>query len=338
MLALITFFILLLIDPLLALLALLLWLILDSLMSKKTIYYGGKQLVFTRKAVYVNFSLEQRGEYQLYVARGLRILGGEITPSRLIEIAVNVARKVARARGRRKGKGPGRIIDYIIPKARFFKIAIAPTLRRAAISGHWPRVTWEDLREPLEAGRQRASIIVVLDSSASMMHSVSGIVSAFEAIKREACRYRDRISLVVCKGFGAAIVQYPTTNFNLLISKLSNVGLDDFTPLASGMYKGYLLALREKKRGYSPVMVIISDGNVNVPLPRRVGTRFYSIDPAVQSVFEVAECIVKEGIETVVVNTRHKEPMYESVGHALTGTEVLIRLARMTRGSYVGVA
>ena len=316
----------------------LLWLLMESLKSKGTVYYSDGFSLLSRKAIYLSFNPESmKGEYRLYVSRGLKVLGGEIAPSKVIEIAVNVARRTARFRGRRRGRSPARTIDYVIPRGKTFKLALAPTLRRAAATGHWPRIRWEDLREALRSDRQRVSIIIVLDSSASMTYSILGIVSALKAIGREAGRHRDRVALVVCKGFGAAVIQHPTTNFNQVIGKLSMVGLDDFTPLASGMYKGYTLALRERKRGYAPVIVIISDGNVNVPLPRRISSRVYSPNPAIQSVFEVAERILRDGIETVVVNTKHVRPTRDLPSYVLTGTDIMLGLASMTRGSYVGI-
>jgi len=321
-----------------ALFFLLLWLLLDALMNRRKIYSGGRQLFVSKKAVFVSFNvLPKKKDEMPYLSRGLRVLSANITKSGLLELAINVTRRTARSRGRRKGKGRGRAVDFKIPRAKNFKIALAPTLRRAASLRHWPKLLWEDLREPIIEGRERVSIIIVLDSSASMMHSETGVISALEAIKKEALRYRDRVSLVVCKGFGAAVVQHPTTNFNLVINKLSRIGMSDFTPLASGMYKGYLLALNEMRRGYTPIIVIISDGNVNVPMARRIGRTFHFIDPAVQSVLDVAEQIARSHIDTLVVNTRHREILYESVGHTLTGTEVLIRVARITKGNYIGI-
>ena len=221
-------------------------------------------------------------------------------------------------------------------------------MRRVATLGHWPRIRWEDLREPLLEGRKRIFIVIVLDSSASMVRSISEIKSALEAIKKEALRYRDRVSLVVCKGTRTGAIQHPMTNFNLVIGKLSKVGMSDFTPLASGMYKGYLLALNKMRRGYTPVIVIISDENVNVPMARRFRSIQRCIDPAVQSVLEVAEVIAHTYINTVVINTKHREIEYRSiiavgksysneVMHLSTGTEVLMQVAKITKGNYVGL-
>lgn len=338
MMAIATFIYLLMVDVRLAILALLLWLLLDMFLNRGRIYSGGKALFHTRRALFVSFSLEpDRKKSIISLSRGIKIVRGDVEPTKLVELAINVSRHVARHHGRRKFRARARVIDYIVPKNRYFKIAIPATLRKSAASDHFPDIRPEDLRANLYSGKGKVSLIVVLDSSASMMYSIRGILTAFKAIKREARKYRDRVGLIVSKGFGSAIAQYPTTNFNLVLSKFSTIGLDDFTPLASGMYRGYDLALRERRKGYEPVMIIVSDGNVNVPLERHLRKGWLSSDPAVQSVLEVAQLISKAGIETIVINTKHREIFYESSGSLISGTELLLRVSRITRGTYVGV-
>ena len=157
------------------------------------------------------------------------------------------------------------------------------------------------------------------------------------AISKEARKHRDRVSLIVSKGFSSAIAQFPTTNFNLLLGKIRKIGLDDFTPLASGMYRAVNLAIKEKRRGYEPVIVIISDGNVNVPLGRRLYNKWFSSDPSVQSTLEVGYLIKKKGIETIVINTKHREIIYEQNTTIVSGTELLLNLAKITEGAYIGI-
>ncbi len=327
-----------LVDVRLAALTLMLWLLLDMLASRGGLYRGSRALLKTRRAVLASFSLEKSGKLGLTLSKGIRLLekAGEVEPSKLVELAIDVARRRARVRGRRRIRAKAKPIDINIPRCKYFKIAIVPTLRRAAVARHFPGITWEDVRTYLYEGRGRASLIVVLDSSASMAYSLGGIITALKALERRARRSRDRVSVVVCKGFGAAIAQHPTTNFNLVISKLRSVGLDDFTPLASGMYRGLLLALEERRRGYEPVLVIVSDGNANVPLERAL-PRHASSDPAVQSVVEVAKMIAKAEIETVIINTKHRELEHVKRYDFMSGTQVLLSVARITRGTYVGL-
>ncbi len=301
-------------------------------------YSGHRALIRMKRAVYASFAggADLR-KTLLQVSRGMKILGGRVEPSQLVELALNVSRKKARHRGRRKMMGASMAIDYTLPKGPYFKIHFPATIRRSAAMRTFPLIKWDAVRAKLLTGRSKVSLILVLDSSASMMYSVRGILTALRAVEREARRYRDRVALIVCKGFGAIVAQHPSTNFNLVLSKISRVGLDDFTPLASGMYLGLNMALTERRRGYEPVLVIVSDGNANIPLEkyRKVGRLVF--DPAVQSVLDVATQIAKCGIETVVVNTKHREPTTEVGDVMMSGTELLIRVAKITKGSYVGI-
>lgn len=340
LLALLLFIALALMDLRLAALAILLWLLLSMLLGRESVYAGRRALLKTRRAVYATFSggADLR-KTLLQVSRGMKVLSIRIEPAQLIELAVRVSRKRASARGRRKMRSASMTIDYVLPRRSYFKIHLPATLRRSAALRLFPRINTECLRARLLSGKSKVSLVLVLDSSASMMYSIRGILTALRAIEREARRYKDRVALVVCKGFGAAVLQHPTTNFNLLQSKLSKVGLDDFTPLAAGMYLGLNVALAERRRGYEPVLVIVSDGNANVPLEKwRGGAWKPGLDPAVQSVMDVAAQIARNGIEAVVVNTKHREPPVEAESLAVSGTELLVQVARATRGSYVGIA
>jgi magnesium chelatase subunit D len=79
---------------------------------------------------------------------------------------------------------------------------------------------------------------------------------------------RDRVGLIVFKGEQAHVLQHPTTNFNLIMQKLGNVGLSDFTLLAAGMLRAIRMARTEQARGYAPLLIMATDGVTNVSIPR----------------------------------------------------------------------
>src|SRR5208282_4588182 len=147
-------------------------------------------------------------------------------------------------------------------------IAIATSIRLAARRGRPFQIRKEDLRTNIREGRIKASMILVLDSSESMIDSLSKVRDAIRAVKKSATRMRDRVGLIVFKGEEAHVLQHPTTNFNLIMQKLSNVGLSDFTPLAAGIMKAVRLARTEEARGYAPIVVMATDGVTNVSIPR----------------------------------------------------------------------
>jgi len=325
----------------LALLVLLLSLLLSLFGRRRTYYEEGTSLKGKRSILVLPSTNSITGKnFLINVERGVKLLPAELQFSYLMEASINFTSKRARERGRRHIRSLGRIIDYVIPRGPRVNIAWAPTLRCAARKGELPiKIRWVDLREGFKEGRGRVSIIIVLDSSASMMYSIKEIHEAIEAVRREAIRYRDRASLIIFKGFGSYVLQAPSTNFNLVLQKLYKVGLSDYTPLASGMLKAYELALRERSKGYSPLIVIISDGNANVSLERRLPVHIKEryLDKALADTLAVARLIARSKIDTVIINTMHRD---NTVGRGedfiLTGSDLMMKIAEITKGIYVG--
>jgi Mg-chelatase subunit ChlD len=98
---------------------------------------------------------------------------------------------------------------------------------------------------------------------------------------------------------------------------------------------------RRRDRSMIPVMVIITDGNTNIPLKRSLQTGenrtfnpldaafFKYEDLAVEDVISVSETIRKEGINTVVINTN---PVL--AGWQASGLLVTQMIAKITNGSH----
>ena len=330
---------LLLYDYRLALLAIIIAALINMLMSRKRIYSSGYLVKASDRGLIVSYdkSISSGNNMVSKISAGFRLLPKSLHPSLLMELAVDMKSKRARSLGRRKLKSPSRVVDYKRPHRGIVRdISWIASLRRAARRGSLD-LDWESIRENLREGRGSISMIVVLDSSASMIYSIKELKMAINAIRRKALKYRDRVSLIVCKGFGSAVLQHPTTSFNIFLQKLSTIGLGDYTPLPSGMYEGYKMALKERKRGYIPLLIIISDGNVNVslgrPLPSHV--RVYHVDKAFSDALSVANLISKAGIDTVLINTKHREDLASGIGEVVTGTELMIAMAKIMKSVYV---
>ncbi len=329
---------LLLMDPLLALALIGLMYLLSALLRRRGIAISILPLLdrgaaegTAMRAGYV----DERRAGEVEIERGVKVLGPAVgkVPIRgaLGRVLNNVRRRAAGARA---------AIDYKIPRGKRYPVSIPATLRRAAASGRFPRVGPGDLREKLYGGKGRLSVVVVLDTSASMALSLEGIREVLRSIREESFRRRDRISLVVSKGSGAVVVQRRTTNFYALMQRLEEVGLDGYTPLAAGMYEGLRIAVLEKRRGYTPVLLVVSDGNANVPLLEVLSDEVLlsSRDLALESVFAVARMLARSGIKSVFLNTRHVEGAdgRESLFY-LAGTQVMRVAARIAGGTYLGI-
>ncbi|MEM2144173.1 MAG: VWA domain-containing protein, partial [Candidatus Jordarchaeaceae archaeon] len=228
--------------------------------------------------------------------------------------------------GRRlKAKGTsdkGRYILYRIPKEKTRHIAIDASIRAA--SPYQKHVTKKDLavkirqqdvREKIFEYRAPLSIVFVLDASGSMFKNLKKVKQVILSLHDEAYRQRDRVGLVVFKGYDAAIMQYPTVNLQTVTAKLLTVKSGSWTRLAAGLVKGLEVLKREKMKDNKiiPFLVAVTDGGANVPLNASGGSsRSYmyiqqmkseaeSYNQLLFEIEEISKMFKKENIRTVVI-------------------------------------
>jgi len=219
----------------------------------------------------------------------------------------------------------GRARGWRVPEGKPSDVHFPATIRAAArmqrfrdkSSNTALTIYSEDVREKLRIYNAPMTIIFVLDLSESMLHSIDDVKEAMLKLHNDAYRYRDKVGIVAFKEMGAVVVQHPTANIKLVANKLLRLRMSGFTPLATGMLKALDVLKEAKRRDLStiPVMVIISDGDVNVPLRRDLQTGgirefnaldvafFKYEDDAIKDVVSISEMIKKEAVYTVVINT-----------------------------------
>jgi Mg-chelatase subunit ChlI/Mg-chelatase subunit ChlD len=249
----------------------------------------------------------------------------------------------------------GRYAWYRIPKEAPRDIALGPTLRAAATrrpkegAGPCIEIKQEDLREKVREYRAPHSIVLLVDMSLSMIESVENVIKSVYELQRDVYRRRDRVGLIVFKGSKAFTIQHPTSNLDLVVKRLREVGASDFTPIAAGLYQAWKTLKQEKLRNREAVqsLVVVSDGITNVPLntPLSPLTRRRYMSEAQADAFDVARLLAKEKIRVHVVNTKHSEGeaeaspvMYEGLRVKFSPTQFLIELARLAGGRYRGMA
>ncbi|MHA1644820.1 MAG: VWA domain-containing protein [Candidatus Freyarchaeota archaeon] len=228
--------------------------------------------------------------------------------------------------GRRlKAKGTsdkGRYIYYKIPREKTRHIALDASIR--ASSPYQKKrekkdlavnLQPQDIREKIFEYRAPLSIVFVLDASGSMFKNLKKVKQVILSLHDEAYRQRDRVGLVVFKGYNAVIMQYPTVNLQSISSKLLTVKSGSWTPLAAGLVKGLEVLKREKMKDSKviPFLVAVTDGGANVPLNTSgiAGKRFTyvqqmrseaeSYNQLLYEIEEIAKMLKKENIRTVVI-------------------------------------
>ncbi|WP_455465281.1 VWA domain-containing protein [Candidatus Hodarchaeum mangrovi] len=248
----------------------------------------------------------------------------------------------------------GRPLGWKIPKGKPRDIHLPATIRTAAAKKKFRatppekalEVFIEDIREKLRLYKAPMTMVFVLDLSGSMMLSIEAAKEALLKLHRDAYRYRDKVGIVALKETQSEVVQHPITNLGVVANKLLSLKISGFTPLASGMLKALevLKSANRRDKTAIPVMVIITDGNANVPLYKSLETgEIRSFDEAsiafrafedlaVKDAFAVSRLIKKAKINTIIINTNQR--LYGKEAYGSIVTELI---SKITKGYYYRV-
>ncbi len=304
--------------------------------------------------------------YKLVLNRGPKLLSGEVENERRYKFTLK-RRKDRRARGSagrhvktQARSERGRYVSYEFPKRRPWDVALGPSLRAAAPyqlmrnpGKRGVKVKVEDIRVKVKESNAPLTIVILLDMSESMAASLPNIRNAILSMHDIAYKKHDRVGLVVFKGSAATTLQSPTTNLNLVVSKLKDLGASDLTPLAAGMFESWRIFRNERMRNRDvvPILVIISDGIANVSLssPLSPFTRRRFLNFAQADVIDASFLLEREGVQTLVINPSHmgqgdvyasvyKKEIQEKTGKQwLEPTELLMEIPVITGGYYYGI-
>lgn len=249
-------------------------------------------------------------------------------------------------------QNPGRYVWYDTARETPWDVAISPTIRTAALHsglrgkpGVAVEILPEDIRVKVKEYRSPLSVVVLLDMSESMVSSLDNVARAILSLHKSAYRRRDRVGLVVFKGSEAMVLQKPTTNLNLVVSKLFTVGASNFTPIPAGINKALdvLTEQMHRSRDLVPVLIVITDGIANIPLDKPISSRSRRIymNAAQGDSIDLARKLAKAGVRTVIINTDHREeeklPLVWGGHIELKPTAFLMELAKITHGRYYGL-
>jgi magnesium chelatase subunit D len=198
-------------------------------------------------------------------------------PANLIAaLAAAGASKVAGADGRgaeRQGLRHGRPIASRPGDPRGgARLALIDTLRAAApwqkLRGGGPgrlKINRDDLRVRRFVQRRESSVIFVVDASGSAaFQRLAEVKGAIEQVLGEAYVARTHVALVAFRQTGADVLLAPTRALARARRELAELPGGGATPLAAGLDAGLALAVAEKGRGRSVMLIVMSDGRANI--------------------------------------------------------------------------
>ncbi|MBJ7418566.1 MAG: VWA domain-containing protein, partial [Niveispirillum sp.] len=125
----------------------------------------------------------------------------------------------------------------------------------------------EDFRYRRRQHQQASTAIFVVDASGSTaLERLGETKGAIEQLLASCYVRRDEVSLIAFRGKTAEILMQPTRSLVAAKRKLAALPGGGPTPLASGLERGLEMALAARRRGSTPVVVIMTDGSGNIAL------------------------------------------------------------------------
>ena len=167
-----------------------------------------------------------------------------------------------------------------------------------------------------------------MDSSAQLAAAKGAVLSLLTS----AYIRRDRVGLISFRDETARVLLPPTSSIHLARERLKDLRAGGATPLAAGLLAAWKLIRGEKLKepGRKTVLVLLSDGESNVPLSP-------GSDRAAELV-TLADLIRKERIHTVFVDTNPPEkPSDEPKKLAAALSAVYRKISRVRAGELVNL-
>ncbi len=185
------------------------------------------------------------------------------------------------------------------------RINVVETLRAAA---PWQRlrrganrvqVRPEDFRVTRYRDREQTCVIFVVDASGSAaMQRLGEAKGAVERVLGDCYVRRDQVALIAFRRAGAELVVPPTRSLTRARRCLTGLVGGGTTPLATGLDAARTLAEDLRRKGQTPIVVLMTDGRANV-------TREGEKDPvrAATDARDSAQALAELGFPTLFLDT-----------------------------------
>ncbi|MCU0587557.1 MAG: VWA domain-containing protein [Syntrophobacteraceae bacterium] len=190
--------------------------------------------------------------------------------------------------------------------------AAAPRQQNRGNGDVSPRILADDLRIRKRSRKTGLSLVMIVDSSASMrtndrMSVTKGII---EALFQDMYLRRDKLGIITFRHTGAEVILPLSQNIRDAVDGIERLPVGGRTPLAAGLDLGIRMLTQEKRKNPEtlPVMLIFSDGRPNISC--------FGGDP-LEEALRAAEEIRRLGIQSILVDTEFN-PMAVGYGYEIT--------------------
>jgi magnesium chelatase subunit D len=232
-----------------------------------------------------------------------------------------VAKPVAARRGRPMAARRGALRDG--------RLGVVDTLRAAAPwqlvrrgEGEQRRfkVRPEDFRIIRFRARSEQTAVFVVDASgSSAAQRLAEVKGAIELLLVDCYVRRDSVALVAFRGVSGEIILPPTRSLARAKRTLSGLPGGGGTPLAAGLDVALALADSLRRKGQSPLLVLMTDGRANVARDG-TGGRARALEDALGAARRIRSAgIAALAIDTSPLSRGEAEPPTLLLGRAMNG-------------------
>ena len=158
-----------------------------------------------------------------------------------------------------------------VPDRAPSELALEVTVRQAVLRDpEAVRLTRADLHQQVRSGKSGTFLLLVVDASGSMSASrrMEAVKGAVLSLLTDAYQQRDTVAVVAFRGLEAHVLLPPTRSVAVAEQALRALPTGGRTPLPHALQlAAQLLAQADYAQGLQPLLVLLSDGKANVPLP-----------------------------------------------------------------------
>ncbi len=219
------------------------------------------------------------------------------------------AKRQSKRRGRPAGSRRGalgagarlNVVDTLRAAAPWQTIRRRDAARRPAAPDRPARVLVraDDFRVTRFKHRSETTSIFAVDASGSAaLHRLAEAKGAVELLLAECYIRRDQVALVAFRGKGAEILLPPTRSLVRAKRSLASLPGGGGTPMAAGLDAALALAESVRRKGQTPIVILLTDGRANVTR-QGVGDRKQAFDEALVA----ARRFRLEGLVALVVDS-----------------------------------
>ena len=158
-----------------------------------------------------------------------------------------------------------------VPATAPTNLAISATVQHALLrdADQWG-ITRDDLHQNIRVGKTGNLILFVVDASGSMAASrrMEAVKGSVLSLLTDAYQRRDCVGVIAFRGVDAQVVLEPTYQVELAEQALRQLPTGGRTPLPHALQLALQLVQNATRPvALQPLLVILSDGKANVPLP-----------------------------------------------------------------------